>query len=171
MPASVPIAPPPFRLPATGPLWGDALRFAIAPASRGSSLVLSQRTNRGYLYKLIHTNAAQYSWRSASDSYGQRDKRSDGAMGRLQVTCNPAPVYSARFLWRSRRNRIARVTRDHAEAPSLLAGVLYDETGERMSPKDLDQNGKVLDQRKVSGPWDDILPGTVYDRIHTLICH
>lgn len=40
-----------------------------------------------------------------------------------------------------------------------------------LAAKDLDQNGKVLDQRKVSGPWEDILPGTVYDRIHTLICH
>ncbi len=31
-------------------------------------------------------------------------------------------------------NRIARVTGDFAEAPSLLAGLLYDDTGERMSP-------------------------------------
>ncbi len=106
MPASVPIAPPPFRLPATGPLWGDALRFAIAPASRGSSLVLSQRTNRGYLYKLIHTNAAQYSESFASHHSGQCDKQPDRALaGATGKVAAPGLLYSATFLWRSNRNR------------------------------------------------------------------
>jgi hypothetical protein len=39
-------------------------------------------------------------------------------------------------------NRIGRVTGDYAEAPSLLAGVLYDETGERMSPTHTQKKGK-----------------------------
>jgi len=39
-------------------------------------------------------------------------------------------------------NRVARVNADHAEAPSLLAGILYDETGERMSPSHANKKGK-----------------------------
>ena len=39
-------------------------------------------------------------------------------------------------------NRVARVNADHAEAPSLLAGLVYDETGERMSPSHATKKGK-----------------------------
>jgi site-specific DNA recombinase len=39
-------------------------------------------------------------------------------------------------------NRVARVNGEHAEAPSLLAGVLYDETGERMSPTHANKKGQ-----------------------------
>jgi hypothetical protein len=39
-------------------------------------------------------------------------------------------------------NRVARVNGEHAEAPSLLAGVLYDETGERMSPTHTNKKGQ-----------------------------
>ena len=39
-------------------------------------------------------------------------------------------------------NRVARVTGEQAEAPSLLAGLLHDETGERMSPTHTKKQGK-----------------------------
>src|SRR5258708_30035355 len=39
-------------------------------------------------------------------------------------------------------NRVARVNGEHAEAPSLLAGLVYDETGERMSPTHAKKQGK-----------------------------
>jgi len=39
-------------------------------------------------------------------------------------------------------NRVARKTGADAEAPSLLAGVLYDQTGERMSPTHTNKRGK-----------------------------
>lgn len=39
-------------------------------------------------------------------------------------------------------NRLARVNGDHAEAPSLLAGVLYDDSGDHMSPTHTRKGGK-----------------------------
>lgn len=38
-------------------------------------------------------------------------------------------------------NRVERVTRSKAAAPSLLAGLIYDETGERMSPTHANKKG------------------------------
>jgi hypothetical protein len=39
-------------------------------------------------------------------------------------------------------NRVARVNGEHAEAPSVLAGLVYDETGERMSPTHTNKKGQ-----------------------------
>ena len=39
-------------------------------------------------------------------------------------------------------NRVERVTRSHASAPSLLAGLVYDGSGDRMSPTHANRTGK-----------------------------
>ena len=60
---------------------------------------------------------------------------------------------------------------------NLKASFALDEmdcTGRRarnLASKDVDRSGKVLDQQRLSGSWNEISPGTIYDRIFSLVCH
>jgi len=92
--------------------------FGDKPFARGALYLMLQ--NRLYRGEVVHKEAAYP---------GEHPAIIDAALWETVQTKLSA-------------NRIARVTGDHAEAPSLLAGLLYDETGERMSPTHTKKKGK-----------------------------
>jgi site-specific DNA recombinase len=88
------------------------------PIARGALYLMLQ--NRLYRGEVVHKEA----------SYpGEHPAIIDAALWKTVQT-------------RLSANRVARTNGEHAEAPSLLAGFLYDDTGERMSPSHANKKGK-----------------------------
>src|SRR6266849_4931940 len=93
-------------------------RFGDKPLARGALYLMLQ--NRLYRGEVVHKEAAYP---------GEHPAIID-------------PVLWETVQTKLSENRIARVTGADAEAPSLLAGLVYDETGERMSPTHAKKKGQ-----------------------------